>query len=256
MNARNEHLGRLIVSDGCAVFTGTVSDTSMHAHYAVQLTLMRGAPFQVRTRAGEHECGAAIIPSRQAHAVQARGNPVLLVYLDPTARRWERVAASCGKRGIRTFDARKVADYASALERVVAALGGEVDAITLVDRVVASLVPDTEAAPKMDARVRRVLSILDGQECSDWQLTDLAARVALSPDRLRHLFSDQLGISIRSYKSWARVRRAIPLLTRGGSLTEVAHASGFVDAAHLSRAFREMFGITPSELAQSSVEVR
>jgi len=46
------------------------------------------------------------------------------------------------------------------------------------------------------------------------------------------------------------------LLTGGASLTEVAHAANFTDAAHLSRACRAMFGITLSKLAENQIEVQ
>jgi len=31
-------------------------------------------------------------------------------------------------------------------------------------------------------------------------------------------------------------------------LTDAAHQAGFSDAAHMTRAFRRMFGVTPSKL--------
>jgi AraC-like DNA-binding protein len=35
------------------------------------------------------------------------------------------------------------------------------------------------------------------------------------------------------------------------SLTDAAFAAGFSDAAHMSRTFRRLFGVTPSELMRS-----
>ena len=71
MKARRERLPQLFLSDEYAVFVGPVSDTSTHAHYAVQLTLPLGDSLLVRTDAGHEECGAAGIPSRAPHAVRA-----------------------------------------------------------------------------------------------------------------------------------------------------------------------------------------
>ena len=256
MKARRERLPQLFLSDEYAVFVGTVSDTSTHAHYAVQLTLTLGDSFQVRTDAGHEECGAAVIPSRAPHAVRASAGRLLMLYLDPTAPLGGRVAASSKGPGVRTFGVEDVGDCRSDVERHLVTGWGQTDGAVLVDRVVGALVPEIEKESTIDPRVRQVLSILDDEECGTWKLTEIADRVALSPDRLRHLFSEQLGIPIRSYKSWARLRRAITLLVQGGSLTEVAHEANFVDAAHLSRTFRDMFGITLSELAKSEIELR
>jgi AraC-like DNA-binding protein len=37
----------------------------------------------------------------------------------------------------------------------------------------------------------------------------------------------------------------------GASLTEAAHAAGFASSAHFSSAFRDMFGMMPSDLARA-----
>ena len=45
-----------------------------------------------------------------------------------------------------------------------------------------------------------------------------------------------------------RLERAAGELAHGRTLTEAAHAAGFADSAHLSRVFRRMFGIAPSDV--------
>ena len=42
----------------------------------------------------------------------------------------------------------------------------------------------------------------------------------------------------------------------GVSLTEAAHAAGFASSAHFSTAFRDMFGMMPSELLKTLEPVR
>ena len=103
MKARRERAPQLFLSDEYALFVGTVSDTSTHAHYAVQLTLTLGDSFEVRTDAGHEKCGAAIIPSREPHAVRASAGRLFMLYLDATAPLGGRVAASCKGRGVRTL---------------------------------------------------------------------------------------------------------------------------------------------------------
>lgn len=243
------------MSEEHALFVGAALNTSIHAHYAVQLTLALDAPFQLCAGAASNECGAAVVPSREPHAVRSRQGRLLFIYLDPTAPSGQRFAAGGRDRNVRTLRVEEVADCLPDVERYLSAGCGETDAAGLVDRVVAALLPNVESGSRLDPRLRRLLSILEEGGSDPCKLADLAARVSLSPDRLRHLFSEQLGIPLRSYKSWARIRRAIELLARGGSLTEVAHAANFVDAAHLSRTFRDMFGITLSELAKNQIEL-
>jgi len=125
----------------------------------------------------------------------------------------------------------------------------------LVRWLLAALAPAASTGSPIDPRIREVLALLEHEEVDIRRLPDLAAGVHLSPDRLRHFFAERLSIPIHSCRAWARVRRATRLPAPGNSLTEVAHASNLADAAHLSRAFREMFGITLSELIQRQIEL-
>ncbi|MBT8464916.1 MAG: AraC family transcriptional regulator [Deltaproteobacteria bacterium] len=255
MSAGDEDPGQLFLSDGLALFVGRVSDTSVHAHYAVQLTLALDNPFQLSTNASSEECSAAIVPSREPHAVRAPEGKLLLLYLDPTATPGEQVAASCKGKGVRTLRAAEVADCVADVRPNLTACSEPMVAQALVRRILSALAPGLPRESRVDPRIREVLALLDDEAAGPSQLPELAADVGLSPDRLRHLFAEQLGIPIRSYRSWARIRQAMTLLARGGSLTEVAHAANFADAAHLSRAFRDMFGITLSKLAKSQIKL-
>lgn len=83
-------------------------------------------------------------------------------------------------------------------------------------------------------------------------LAELAEASGLSSGRLLHVFTDGVGIPPRRYLLWLKVQRASRAMAGGATITDVAHAAGFSDAAHLSRTFRTMFGTTPSELLQNS----
>ena len=45
------------------------------------------------------------------------------------------------------------------------------------------------------------------------------------------------------------MRKAASMFAAGLTLTEVAHAIGFADLAHLSRTFKKYFDLTPSFLS-------
>ncbi|WP_433514401.1 helix-turn-helix domain-containing protein [Nonomuraea sp. CA-143628] len=83
---------------------------------------------------------------------------------------------------------------------------------------------------------------------ADWELSmpELAARVGLSPQRLRALARRELGMPLTRWRAWARLRRAAEALTDGQSLAEAAATASFADQAHLTRWMREMMGLTPS----------
>ena len=66
-----------------------------------------------------------------------------------------------------------------------------------------------------------------------------------------HLFREQVGIPLRPYMRWLRLRRAASLVRAGATLTEAAHAAAFADSAHLSSTFHRTFGLSPSDVMRN-----
>jgi AraC-like DNA-binding protein len=63
-----------------------------------------------------------------------------------------------------------------------------------------------------------------------------------------HAFTESVGIPLRPYLAWLKLQRAAAAIVSGSSLAEAAHGAGFADAAHMTRSFKRMFGVKPSEL--------
>jgi AraC-like DNA-binding protein len=108
-----------------------------------------------------------------------------------------------------------------------------------------------EPAPRrrVHPRVRKLLRHLSTLPVTaDTSLEALATEVGLSPGRLMHVFTESVGIPLRPYLGWLRLQRAAAAIVGGVPLSQAAAMAGFVDAAHMTRSFRAMFGATPSSL--------
>lgn len=118
----------------------------------------------------------------------------------------------------------------------------------LIERFIEIALSASSPVPPLDARVEHVLQSLDAD--IDRPFQELAAGLCLSPSRLSHLFSAELGVSFRSYVLWKRTMLAWELAASAPALplTDIAHTTGFADSAHLSRAFRALLGATPTTL--------
>jgi len=82
----------------------------------------------------------------------------------------------------------------------------------------------------------------------DGSVQRLAAEVALSPSRFSHRMRALVGMPVRPYLRWLRLRRAFTLAANGASLTQAPQDAGFADAAHLTRTVRRHFGVAPSDI--------
>lgn len=96
--------------------------------------------------------------------------------------------------------------------------------------------------------VRTAASILDEHHDENLPGQAIAEKVGYSLSHLQELFRAQLGVSMRSYRSWNRLRRMASLMAAGPTLTSAAIAAGFYDAAHFTKTFTATFGVVPSDV--------
>lgn len=137
-------------------------------------------------------------------------------------------------------------------EQVAAAVAGRhgcAEAYRLSERLIGTLFPDSFGLQPIDPRIDLTATWLRTHLPARIDLSQLAAISGLSASRLSHLFSEQLGVSPRSYLLWVKMRRAVQLFSQGSRLTDIAHDMGFSDSAHLNRTFQNYFSVPPSLLA-------
>jgi AraC family transcriptional regulator, arabinose operon regulatory protein len=102
-----------------------------------------------------------------------------------------------------------------------------------------------------DRRVETVTDLLS-QTRRSGTFDDLARRVNLSSSRLRHVFKNEVGQSLRSFAKAQRLARARDLLeTTYLSVKEVAAAVDAGDASHFARDFKIAFGLSPANFRKS-----
>ena len=118
-----------------------------------------------------------------------------------------------------------------------------------VEKIVAT---QPEPVP-MDPRIIRALNLLIEQPTMSVEL--LAETLCLSTDRLSHVFSDEIGISLRKYLQALKIVAAAQYLNTRCSLREIALAAGFSDASHFSKVWSQNFGAPPAHFFQEALPI-
>lgn len=222
---------------GRLYFHGEIGPAAAHSHRVVQV-LVAAEPFVLSGADGvARSCRAAIVPSGARHAIGGPPTRGFLALVEPSSalgRSLTAVGTSC-------LDPPELpGDGAPLVETVDGILRG----------LAGTMVPGpVEDHPALMEAVRIIVAALPAR----LRIAEVARRAHLSESRLAHLFAERLGLTFRAHVRWERVRLALGMLSRGESLSHVAHAAGFADAAHLSRTFRAMFGSAPSELIRGVV---
>ena len=252
----------LVLGPGRAIYLGMGQSSTLHRHYATQVSISLGAPLQVRTRAsGPYaEQQSFIAGPNIPHQVEMTGVPCCVFWSET------RALADLASR-LRTASASELPalpeDLLNALLPILLATGGQVAdkqaGRALLLHVLTTLIgPSLPDEGPNDPRLATALSLVTPQFLIEQSqpIKHLATCVYLSPSRFRHLFRSEMGMSVQSYLRWERLLAALRTSAYGASLTAAAHTAGFADSAHLTRVCRATFGLPPARIFKHSHAVQ
>lgn len=97
-------------------------------------------------------------------------------------------------------------------------------------------------------QLRRLREFMEAHIADKIVLDDLARTLNLDRFRFLKLFKRTVSMTPHAWLVRLRLEKAIEMIkAQGGwSIAEVAHAVGFFDQSHFTRAFRQAYGIAPS----------
>jgi AraC family transcriptional regulator len=103
-----------------------------------------------------------------------------------------------------------------------------------------------EVLPSAEARVTRVVRMMEEMPAARHSLARLAEEGRLSPYHFLRTFQTVLGLTPHQYVLRMRLRRAAArLVQEGTSVLEIALDCGFGDVSNFNRSFRAEFGRSP-----------
>ena len=100
-------------------------------------------------------------------------------------------------------------------------------------------------------RMKSLLSWLEAHIGDQLTIDSMASQVGLSTAHFSREFKHATGQTPWGYIIQLRLERARLLLEKGESVTNVALQTGFSDQPHLSRLFKQRFGVSPSSIVGS-----
>ncbi len=226
-----------------AAYLGPSLNLAPHRNAAATVALALQQPFNLAfgsspsSLASYTQRHTAFIAPGTWHHLVAHG-PMAFVYLDALSDDWQSLWPGPGGEALQ---------HAQPLG-LISPVGENVMAW------VASLLSGGHAnVATCDARILSLVRAIGRHPDCYPTLAQAAAAVGLSPSRCQYLLRSAVGVPFRRYRLWRRMALVMRCLAQGATLTEAAHTSGFSSSAHLSTAFKSMFGLAPSALQSIGV---
>jgi AraC-like DNA-binding protein len=246
--------GRLAFGPWWLLHSGPIVPTERHAHHAFQIIVHGGTPCVVDAADEPMPGPLVVVEPDQPHAVRDRRDYALVVFVEPESR----VGISLRQPETSRPDFGRSHPVAELIGDLRPDNWSRAD--ETVRRVLAAVGVTEPSVPLRwwrhpavdEALLRMRESVDDGSA----DIGELASTVGVSTTRLAHVFSAEIGMPLRSYAHWLRLVRAAEHLAEGSTITEAAHAARFANAAQLSTVFKEMFGLTPSDVMAAGSWIR
>lgn len=103
-----------------------------------------------------------------------------------------------------------------------------------------------------DRRLRALCEAVMNAPALHPTLGDWAAHSGASPRTLARLFRDELGMGFQRWRQQVVLAHALPMLTRGTPVAQVAAASGYASESAFSAMFRAALGQPPTRFGPSA----
>jgi AraC-like DNA-binding protein len=102
--------------------------------------------------------------------------------------------------------------------------------------------------------VRKALHIITTEPHMSHTAASLAAKINISPSRLRNIFSKEIGMSVTKYVRLKVLEAAVDDLENDTlTVKEISNKYGFCDQFYFTRVFTEHFGQPPSKYRKKNI---
>jgi AraC-like DNA-binding protein len=240
-----------IYEDNIISFVAHSPVVDIHKHHCFQILLSLSSPFS-STIHGQCYERRGLINQQVTHACNATSSSVLVYFVDAESRTgWHLKQILDGQAFVDLGDF-----WTQAIPESVEACSRS-QLQTIAHEALSQVLIGNPEPAQRDERVTRAIFWLEQNVQQKITLQAVADYIALSPERTRHLFAAETGVSFSQFLLWKRIKHAIVLAVRdGASLTNAALESGFADQAHFCRLFKRTFGVSARALLKNSRNVQ
>jgi AraC-like DNA-binding protein len=239
MNEKYIYLGKQEL-----LYMGKIFSLSVHSHITWTLCLPLQGEIRYQSKEETFKTKKAfLIPPKVDHQIEGYGSYLAFVFFEKYSPYAPEIS---GGTKIIKLEERELLPLKEELTELLQQKDKAKHNLTLI---LDNLHIPIQRKSKMDDRILLVQKLLLQKDLeTQISLVELAASVGLSESRLSHLFREQMGIPISSYRVWIRIRNLADALKKNRKLTYAAHSSGFFDSSHLHRVFKQYFGINPKNV--------
>ncbi len=218
---------------GLYIFEFDDFDTAFHSHPTVEIIIAKKGTFILWTDAEKYEnLEFAIIAANEKHKLSSSDCELRVIMIEHHNRLVNDNLAFANidlKNGCHVQ--KKLNKEQGVIDQILQLIKGE------------------KCATEYDDRISAAIDYLNNNDLEyGLMMKTLQSVTSLSESRLSHLFKSNIGISLKKYLIWTKLKSTIKqhVSNQQNDLFSSLINSGFYDQPHFSRNFKAMLGVKPS----------
>lgn len=230
-------------------YTGLLGAPSLRTMGSVIVYVAVEGDISVSIEGGEWQSGQlAVVHPYIRHQVQSQARLINVIQLEAETVHLDMLPEPLLRSGI--VDAPAFVDRVRARRRVLCAKGDDLDLMTLdFDKMIFGKTLTTRS---IDGRILAVMETIKRHPSAPTSAEECAEMAHLSVSRFLHLFTQEVGVAFRSFRTWKRARNLLHYVKSDSNLAYIALETGYADSTHLSHSIRQVFGLKPKDILAGS----
>lgn len=225
------------IDKGLYIFEFDNFETEFHSHPTVEIVIAKNGTFNLSTDKEEYQnLRFAVIAANQKHKLHSTNCKLKVIMIEHHNLM---VSEYLSLAGITLKDGY----YFQTMEYK------KKDTIDNIAR----LIKVKKSVSEYDDRISTTINYLNSHDLEyGLMIKTLQSLTNLSESRLSHLFKTNIGISLKKYLIWTKLKSTVKqhLNTQADMFSSLVK-SGFYDQPHFSRSFKNMLGVNPSKVYNS-----
>jgi AraC-like DNA-binding protein len=242
----------LVIGNQITLYMGLLPNISEHAHSTAVIALsLNGENISARSGSDhqwkDHQ--AYFLPANIPNEMRQYENPIACIFIEPDSDLYQQFLKQHG------FDKNCLSPYRHHLQDLRSTLNTFVESPSNPDEFSLSVVETlhglNQPLKEIDQRVISCAGIIKEHIGDNLSANELASLFDISERQLSSLFKRDMGLPIRKYRLWSRLKNVAQLVNDGRLITDAAIESGFSDSAHFSNSCRKLLGLKPTDIMET-----
>ena len=246
--ATNTKISKIGFSKIGGIFIGKDIVSDFHKNYALTVIMSFGKSFKLYTSQGyQGYFKYALIQRNIDLGIESsKDEHVAFVHIVPYSEEGIRLTDSTEL--IKELDSLKSQHSLALIKDWYASDGNSPEMVEKILHSI-SLIPDTNRDKKeIDSRILNALKLIMKIDDKKLYVENIADSVSLSVSQFNRLLKKETGLTFRKFVLHSKLIKSISAINDNSNLTEASFIGGFSDQPHLTRTFKENFGIKPSKI--------